>query len=93
MPSSVATTGSFLDSDSDYESDSEVDFDSYTLSRLRQNEVLLQQFRILFDPVPDDDSDAGDSDVDDSDVDDSDENNSDDSDDEREPVTPKISSR
>lgn len=88
MPSSVATTGSFLDSDSDYESDSEVDFDSYTLSRLRQNEVLLQQFRILFDPVPDDDSD-----VDDSDESDSDDSDSDDSDDERETVTPKISSR
>ena len=83
MPSSVATTGSFLDSDSDYESDSEVDFDSYTLSRLRQNEVLLQQFRILFDPVPDDDSDESDSD----------DSDSDDSDDERETVTPKISSR
>ena len=88
MPSSVATTGSFLDSDSDYESDSEVDFDSYTLSRLRQNEILLQQFRILFDPVPDDDSD-----VDDSDESDSDDSDSDDSDDERETVTPKISSR
>ena len=88
MPSSVATTGSFLDSDSDYESDSEVDFDSYTLSRLRQNEILLQQFRNLFDPVPDDDSE-----VDDSDESDSDDSDSDDSDDERETVTPKISSR
>ena len=77
MPSSTATTGSFLDSDSDYESDSEIDFDSYTLSRLRQNAILRHLFRILFDPVQDDDSDSDDSD----------------SDDESEPVTPKISSR
>ena len=80
MPSSTATTGSFLDSDSDYESDSEIDFDSYTLSRLRQNAILRHLFRILFDPVQDDDSDADDSD-------------DSDSDNESEPVTPKISSR
>ena len=83
MPSSTATTGSFLDSDSDYESDSEIDFDSYTLSRLRQNAILRHLFRILVDPVPDDDSD----------VDDSDDSDDSDSDDESEPVTPKISSR
>ena len=83
MPSSTATTGSFLDSDSDYESDSEVDFDTYTLSRLRQNAILRHLFRILFDPVPDDDSD----------VDNSDDSDDSDSDDESEPVTPKISSR
>jgi len=71
---------SFLDSDSDYESDSEVDFDSYTLSRQRQNAILRHLFRILFDPVPDDDSDA-------------DESDSDESDNESESVTPKISSR
>jgi hypothetical protein len=81
---------SFLDSDLDYESDSDVDFDSYTLSRQRQNAILRHQFRILFDPVTDDDSDADDSDADDSDADDSD---SGESDDESEPVTPKISSR
>jgi hypothetical protein len=69
-----------MDSDSDYESDSEVDFDSYTLSRQRQNAILRHLFRVLFDPVPDDDSDADDSDE-------SDSNN------ESEPVTPKISSR
>ena len=80
MPSSAATTDSFLDSELDYESDSEVDFDTYTLSRLRQNAILRHLFRILFDPVPDDDSD----------VDDSDDS---DSDDESEPVTPKILSR
>ena len=79
-----------MDSDSDYESDSEVDFDSYTLSRQRQNLILRHLFRILFDPVTDDDSDADDSDADDSDADDSD---SGESDDESEPVTPKISSR
>jgi hypothetical protein len=83
MPSSTATTGSFLDSDSDYESDSEIDFDSYTLSRLRQNAILRHLFRILFDPVPDDDSD----------VDNSDDSDDSDSDNESEPVTPKISSR
>jgi len=76
---------SFLDSDLDNESDSEVDFDSYTLSRQRQNAILRHLFRILFDPVPDDDSDANDSDADDSDWENSD--------DESEPVTPKISSR
>ena len=85
MPSSAATTGSFLDSELDYESDSEIDFDSYTLSRLRQNAILRHLFRILFDPVPDDDSDADDSDADDSD--------DSDSDNESEPVTPKILSR
>ena len=83
ISSSAATMDSFLDSDLDYESDSEVDFDSYTLSRLRQNAILRHLFRILFNPVPDDDSDADDSD-------DSDWENSDD---ESEPVTPKISSR
>ena len=83
MPSSTATTDSFLDSELDYESDSEVDFDTYTLSRLRQNAILRHLFRILFDPVPDDDSD----------VDDSDDSDDSDSDDESEPVTPKISSR
>ena len=83
MSSFAATMDSFLDSDLDYESDSEVDFDSYTLSRQRQNAILRHLFRILFDPVPDDDSDADDSD-------DSDWENSDD---ESEPVTPKISSR
>ena len=85
MPSSAATTDSFLDSELDYESDSEVDFDTYTLSRLRQNAILRHLFRILFDPVPDDDSDADDSDADDSD--------DSDSDNESEPVTPKILSR
>jgi hypothetical protein len=80
MSSFAATMDSFLDSDLDYESDSEVDFDSYTLSRLRQNAILCHLFRILFDPVPDDDSDA-------------DESDDSDSDDESEPVTPKISSR
>ena len=74
---------SFLDCDSDYESDSEVDFDSYTLSRQRQNAILRHLFRILFDPVLDDDSDADDSDDSDSEY----------SDDNSEPVTPKISSR
>ena len=83
MPSSAATTDSFLDSELDYESDSEVDFDTYTLSRLRQNAILRHLFRILFDPVPDDDSD----------VDDSDDSDDSDSDNESEPVTPKISSR
>ena len=83
MPSSTATTGSFLDSDSDYESDSEVDFDTYTLSRLRQTAILRHLFRSLFDPVPDDDSD----------VDDSDDSDDSDSDNESEPVTPKILSR
>jgi len=83
ISNSAATMDSFLDSDSDYESDSEVDFDSYTLSRLRQNAILRHLFRILFNPVPDDDSDADDSDDSDSEY----------SDDESEPVTPKISSR
>ena len=83
MPSSAATTDSFLDSELDYESDSEVDFDTYTLSRLRQNAILRHLFRILFDPVQDDDSD----------LDDSDDSDDSDSDDESEPVTPKISSR
>ena len=83
ISSSAATMDSFLDSDLDYESDSEVDFDSYTLSRQRQNAILRHLFRILFDPVPDDDSDA----------DDSDDSDWEDSDDESEPVTPKISSR
>jgi hypothetical protein len=85
MSSFAATMDSFLDSDLDYESDSEVDFDSYTLSRQRQNLILRHLFRVLFNPVPDDDSDADDSDADDSD--------SGESDDESEPVTPKISSR
>uniref|UniRef100_A0A6C0KDE3 Uncharacterized protein n=1 Tax=viral metagenome TaxID=1070528 RepID=A0A6C0KDE3_9ZZZZ len=85
MSSFTATMDSFLDSDLDNESDSEVDFDSYTLSRQRQNAILRHLFRILFDPVPDDDSDANDSDADDSDWENSD--------DESEPVTPKISSR
>ena len=83
MPSSVDTTDSFLDSELDYESDSEVDFDTYTLSRLRQNAILRHLFRILFDPVQDDDSD----------LDDSDDSDDSDSDNESEPVTPKISSR
>ena len=83
MPSSAATTDSFLDSELDYESDSEIDFDSYTLSRLHQNAILRHLFRILFDPVQDDDSD----------VDDSDDSDDSDSDNESEPVTPKISSR
>lgn len=83
ISSSAATMDSFLDSDLDYESDSEVDFDSYTLSRQRQNVILRHLFRILFDPVLDDDSDA----------DDSDDSDWEDSDDESEPVTPKISSR
>jgi hypothetical protein len=85
MSSFAATMDSFLDSDLDYESDSDVDFDSYTLSRQRQNAILRHLFRVLFNPVPDDDSDADDSDADDSD--------SGESDDESEPVTPKISSR
>jgi hypothetical protein len=85
ISSSAATMDSFLDSDLDYESDSEVDFDSYTLSRQRQNVILRHLFRILFDPVLDDDSDADDSDDSDSDWEDSD--------DESKPVTPKISSR
>ena len=83
MPSSAATTDSFLDSELDNESDSDVDFDTYTLSRLRQNAILRHLFRILFDPVPDDDSD----------VDDSDDSDDSDSDNESEPVTPKILSR
>ena len=83
MPSSTATTDSFLDSELDNESDSDVDFDTYTLSRLRQNAILRHLFRILFDPVPDDDSD----------VDDSDDSDDSDSDNESEPVTPKILSR